>query len=115
MPGCKAGDLAQIIHPDAYGKLVNVLYEPPKNIRYMLPDGQIAISTGEGLYWVIEILGSPLEVTLTSPTAITKRKAIYGSCADKWLIPYRPSNTEDETPVGRELDVHMAELSSEVA
>lgn len=89
---CKPCDIARIVHPTMYGKLVLVLYAEPIG-HHTLPDGHGAVNQTGEVGWVFEFLGAPQEVPLNYGT----RLARYAACGDKWLRPIRDNDGEDET------------------
>lgn len=95
---CKPGDIARIVHPKAYGKLVSVLYAEPHG-SFILPDGMPARKSSIGPGWVCKMLGAPIE----APTDVGTRLAMYGGIRDVWLRPIRPSEGQDETLTWKEV------------
>lgn len=93
MSNVKPGDLARIIHPDMYGKLVSVFYMAPKG-TFVLPDGMRAISRDEELCWVFQFIGSPERAPMTNGAT---RLACYAVCGDRWLRPLLPDVTPEAT------------------
>lgn len=91
---CKPGDLAVIVHPRHYGKLVTVLYAAPHG-RFTMPDGWTHADVSDrGPSWVIESNGSPFEARLRDGT---ERMTVYAVVGDRWLRPIRPEEGEDES------------------
>lgn len=88
MTYCRAGDLARIVHPSAYGKLVSVLYAAPDG-NLILPDGVKAFHSSGERGWIIQMLGEPIEAAYWAQGYRTTRLARYAACADRWLRPIR--------------------------
>jgi hypothetical protein len=83
----EAGDIARIVHPDAYGRivLVRLLITSPD---HHFPDGWHARDS-VGL-WEIEMQGSPIECWRFEKDRGYFRELIrFGACEDKWLRPLR--------------------------
>jgi hypothetical protein len=84
----RPGDIARIVHPEAYGSLVLVhtLITSPV---HKLTDGWPAagpISVGK---WEVEMLGLPIEVWRWKDDRAFREPAKFAACDDKWLRPIR--------------------------
>lgn len=88
------GDLARIVHPHLYGRLVEVLHAAPQSL-FRLPDGK----THHGCdadEWVVEFLGPPI-TAWTGPSQgvfSDSRTTRYAVCGDRWLRPIRDPGDE---------------------
>lgn len=96
---CKPGDLARIIHPREYGRIVTVLYAAPSGEDFTLPDGQKhkAIPPGG---WVCEAAGEGFVARVwIRDGQTTTRVAKYVCIYDEYLRPIRDpgDDARDET------------------
>lgn len=91
---CRPGDLARIVHPSEYGRLVFVLYAAPAT-GFTLPDGQPHRAC---LFnrWVCEAAGDGF-VAMVNGSVLGTRKAKYVVIADVYLRPIRDNDGEDES------------------
>lgn len=94
---CKPGDIARIVHPKEYGRIVEVLHAAPTDHEFVLPNGQIhnACSPGE---WVVQMQGAPIRALICSSPKMRSVLTMYGACADRWLRPLGGVAVDDEVP-----------------
>lgn len=96
---CRPGDLARIVHPSEYGRLVVVLYAAPAT-KFTLPDGQphCAAVVCDGR-WVCEAAGDGFAAMVDYGSRLASRKAKYVVIADRWLRPIRDpgDDAQDES------------------
>lgn len=94
---CKQGDLAVVIVPGRWhGVLVSVLHAAPVGEDFRLPDGFLQSPCEPGM-WVVEVLGSPVEVKVNGP--LGHRLTRFGATSDSNLRPIRDpgDGARDET------------------
>jgi len=92
----RPGDIARIVHPEYYGKLVQV-NRLITAIPHKHPNGREALPSCRGA-WEIESLGSPFSVWLVEKGGGSRRVPTqWAACFDLWLRPIRDSDGDDET------------------
>lgn len=93
---CKPNDLARIVHPSEYGRLVTVMYAAPTE-PYVLPDGAKAMPARPGA-WVCQMLGGAVRAPVYENGSLDHyRLARYVAINDRWLRPIRDKDGVDET------------------
>ena len=86
---CRPGDLAMVVHPTLFGRLVNVMYAAPVGRNYVLPDGFRARRDGPNCF-VCESLGPLFDAPVNMEDGSTTRRLTrYASIQDRWLKPLR--------------------------
>lgn len=89
---CKPGDLAIVVGSEKYsGRLVEVLCLAPDE-EFTLPNGTPHVRPSESPAWVVNVLGSPIEVTYANGATVG---VMQGVALDRKLRPL-PGKLEDE-------------------
>ncbi len=97
MSNCREGDLARIVHPDDYGRLV-LVRQRITSAPHFFPDGWQASQDSLGL-WEIECLGWRYRGQRFTGARYVAADLQWGACEDKWLRPIRDPGDDavDET------------------
>jgi len=93
---CKPGDLAVIVHPSMFGKLVTVLSLAPQTPTFRLPNGTPSIGRIKPDDWVIQSMGAPFDVMRKHLGPGRNEFAVING---RWLRPIRDSDGTGETLV----------------
>jgi|WetSurMetagenome_2_1015567.scaffolds.fasta_scaffold715616_1 hypothetical protein len=83
----KPGDIAMVVHPKGWGRIVSVLHSAAGD-EIRLPDGMRAYGSETG--WVVESLGQDFEAYVGHSGR--SRNCRFGVLDDKWLRPIRPEH-----------------------
>jgi hypothetical protein len=89
------GDVARVVHPDLYGRLV-IVHQLIASSTHRLPDGWLVSPDCVGC-WEIESLGSAFPILRGTPSRYTQAQSHWAACDDKWLRPIKGEEGDDET------------------
>lgn len=88
----RPGDIARVVHPSQYGKLVQV-HQLITGMPYKHPNGHPAMPSCLGA-WEVESLGSAFPVTRMRSGVPYGDFSQWAACDDKWLRPLRDSGDD---------------------